>query len=116
MNKLAATLGLALLGLSVGFAGTASAKHWRYRSLNADAQAPSPGQINQVPRRPGDNGIRCIRAPCNLTRQDGQVKIDRSLAGQVPAPGRINGVPPAQPRSSVNRDGRRRAVEQRGGQ
>jgi hypothetical protein len=113
MNKLATTLGLALLGLSVGFAGTASAKNWRYRSLNAGAQAPSPGRINQVPRRPGDNGTRCIHAPCNLTRQDGQVKIDRSQA--APAPSRIGGVP-IQPQSSVSRDGRRRAVEQRGGQ
>jgi hypothetical protein len=62
MNKLATTLGLALLGFSVGFAGTASAKDWRYRHRDWSGQDPRPSRVDRTPSQsrhfPGSRGKR----------------------------------------------------------
>ncbi len=70
MNRLAITFGVALLCLSVGFGGVpASAKDRAGGHRDQSGQVPPPGQINHFPGQAGhfpDNGIRCIRAPCDF--------------------------------------------------
>lgn len=105
MNKLTTSLGIALLGLSVGLGATsASAGGKKFIDIDVNigghnhrpgghghpGDVPPQGQLNHFPGQAGhfpgqagqgsDNGIRCIRAPCKVHVNRGSGKGTKGAA------------------------------------